>query len=100
MSPRPLKYGILLVLALFCVSELGRFRPLAIKSSGDVATAKQLKEGGGEEKNPQGFALCSAATLELADGIKYSESLASASPAPQLSLASHHLRGPPMLATT
>ena len=98
MSPRSLKFGVLLILMLFCVSELGRFRPLLVKSQGDVATTKQLKEGGGEEKNPHGFALCCPTTLELAAEFRYSESGDRSSAAPQLSFVGHHLRGPPVLA--
>jgi len=99
MSPRSLKYGILLLLTLFCVSELGRFRPLLVKSPGDVTAAKELKEGGGKEKSAIGFALCSSATFELTDGAGFAEAQEMASCAPQLYLMNQHLRGPPQLAT-
>lgn len=98
MLPRPLKFGILLVVTLFCVSELGRFRPLLAASSGDLAPSKQLKEGGGEEKTLQGFALCNTSPLELTLNVGFSEMLEAALPARQLVQASHHLRGPPLLA--
>lgn len=99
MSRRSFKFGLLLVLALFCVSELGRFRPLLAKSPSDVCAGKQFKEAGGVEEGPSGFALSSGAMLELVRDAQYCEAHDLSASVGELALTSHHLRGPPQLAT-